>query len=320
MARLAFIATILMVATSCDKAKELGGLGGKAQAAEPPAAARLDLSKKPDILFQVFGEREDPRMIPVAAIEAGALKPIVLAADGWKQFDRMYTRSGVSYPVYQDGNPIGSVKVRQGMWEKEGEPLYTLPNCQLLTPLAAVTIDGVRKPSFTVEYLASSVKLGRSASGRNISADDASRIARAVGATVARGVGIPQGTLDGLDFRAFAIQTGATAEPTVIASFIDPKGESASASGGRTTHIFALADAGANGYVPTFKHTVNGSAADAEYRRYIDHLDVDGDGIDEIVVEGWQYGGDTFLAVLGYRGGQWEEVFRGRPNWCLDNR
>ena len=49
----------------------------------------------------------------------------------------------------------------------------------------------------------------------------------------------------------------------------------------------------------------------AEFRRYIDHLDINGDGIDEIVLEGWQFAGETYVSVLGYANGEWSEVFRG---------
>ena len=44
-----------------------------------------------------------------------------------------------------------------------------------------------------------------------------------------------------------------------------------------------------------------------------------GDGVDEILLEGWQFGGDTFLTVLGWKNGKWGEVYRARSNWCLDD-
>jgi hypothetical protein len=42
--------------------------------------------------------------------------------------------------------------------------------------------------------------------------------------------------------------------------------------------------------------------------------------VDEIILEGWTYGGDTFLTVLGWKNGKWSEVYRARSNWCLDER
>lgn len=315
--RLTTVATILTVATGCDKARGLVGGSGGGTADEPPVAARLDLSSKPDILFQVFGEQDDPRMIPVAALGGGTLRPIVLASDGWKAFDSLYTRAGASYTVYQDGRALGAATVRRGMWEG-GEPLYTLPSCRRLTPLAAVTVTGQSKASYTVELLASSATLGRAASSEPMSADAAARAAREVGYMVAQPAYISRVALDSLDFRGVAIATGASDHPTIVASFIDPNAEGAADGTGQTTHVFALGDWIGGKYVPTFTHAVNGSAAAAMYRRYVDHLDVTGDGIDEMVLEAWQYGGVTYLSFLSFKNGKWEEIFRSRSSWCLD--
>ena len=49
-----------------------------------------------------------------------------------------------------------------------------------------------------------------------------------------------------------------------------------------------------------------------------DDVDVAGDGTAELVLEGWKFGGDTFLLFLQYTNGAWTELFRGRSNWCLD--
>lgn len=318
MIRHAVLATILMVTVGCDKAKELAG-GARAQAAVP-ASEQLDLSRKPEILFQVFGERDDPRMIPIATIDAGRLKPIHLSAAGWKQFDAMYMRAGMSYPLFRDGRPAGTVEVRQGMWEK-ASPLYSLPRCELLTPLSAVTMDGSLRTGYTVEYLASTATLGSAPAGKPFSSAQAEAAARALGAAVAVDAGITRRTLDSLDFRAVSIMTGTTDAPTIVASYVDPGAEMASAAEGQTAHVFVIGDRdAAGGYQASFTHTVNGPISKAEYRRFVDHLDIDSDGTDEIVLEGWEYGGETFLSVLAYDDGRWRESYRARSSWCLDGR
>lgn len=317
MIRQAVLATILMVALGCDKAKGLAG-GARAQAAVP-AADQLDLTRKPDILFQVFGERDDPRMIPIATISDGRLKPIVLTAPGWRQFDAIYLRSGTSYPLYRSGRPAGTVEVRQGMWE-EANPLYSLPRCELLTPLAAVTMDGSLRTGYTVEYLASTATLGAAPAGQPFSDAQAETAARALGAAVGEAAGISRNALNNLDFRAVSIMAGTTGSPTIVASYIDPSADM-SGSSGKTAHVFAIGDRdAAGGYQASFTHTVNGSAESAEYRRFVDHLDVNGDGVDEIMLEGWGASGETFLSVLSYDSGRWRESYRARSSWCLDDR
>ncbi|HUF26909.1 MAG TPA: hypothetical protein VMM18_08015 [Gemmatimonadaceae bacterium] len=316
--RLLVLASILTLAPGCDKAKELAG-GSGAQAAEPPASERLDLSTSPEILFQVFGERDDARMIPIAVIDGGRLKPIVLAASGWRQFDAMYGKAGTSYTLYRDGRAAGTAVVRQGMWEKPDQPLYSLPNCQVMIPLSRVRVDTRMRLGFTIEALASNASLGRRASDPTLSAAQVDQLARQVGQTAAQQGRIAAGVLAGLNLNARAIETRSAGPPVVIASFTDPKADERAASGGNTANIFAIAERGEDGsYQIAFSHVVSGSAADAEYRRFIDHLDIDGDGTDEIVLEGWDARGSSFLSVIRAANGRWSEMYRSRTHWCLD--
>jgi hypothetical protein len=314
MKRFALIATILVVAAGCDKTKAALGLGGTKEPEGPPIGARLDLSKRPEVLFQLFGERDDPRMVPLAAIVDGMLKPIELTASGWREFDAMYTRANKSYVLYRDGASIGEVRVRRGMWERSGEPLYTLPGCRLTTPLSAVTLETNVRLSYTIEALAAT-------SGVMVPPKPAAKVVKGlesralrIALDVARGVGMDTATLRPSAFHFTAINTGATKSPTLVTSFLDPE---ASDRNGWTAHVFALADDAGAGYQPTFRHPTSGPMLSTEFRRYIDHLDINGDGIDEIVLEGWQFAGETFVSVLGYANGEWGEVFRGKSSWCL---
>jgi len=321
-ARCLAAATIVIFAAGCDKAKPAGGARGSAEAAEAARSAvpQLDLSTRPDILFQVFGERDDPRMIPVAAIRDGTLLPIELSNTGWRRFDGMYLRSGTTYTLYHDGMQAGSVSVRQGMWEKADDPLYSLAKCEQLVPLASVAVTGVPSSSYTIEYFASGARLGKQVAGQSMPPADVAATAKRIGYALGKAEEISQSTLDSLDFRAVALPTGATSRPTIIASFIDPSAGGGDANGGESAHVFAIADAkGGSAYTVTFDHVVKDPTSPrAEYRRYVDHLDLDGNGVDEIILEGWQEAGKTYLIILSYREGKWQETFRGRSSWCLD--
>lgn len=309
------LAVLPAVLGACDRAKSLSA--GGADAAEAPAGPRLDLSARPTIVFQIFGERGDPRMIPVAAVVNGALQRIELDPDGWRKLDATYMRAPATVRVYQDGDRIGEATVRQGMWEKAGEPLYTLPACEVLTPLAAVSLGEGIKGSFTVEFLATTADIPDRPAGAAMPPAQAEQAARDVAYGVGARASIAHGALDSLDFRAVAVHTGATPHPTLVASFID---DNAAGTSGNARHVFIVADRVGDRYAGTYSHAVNGAAGTATYRRYVDHLDVTGDGIDEIFLEGWQAGGDTYLIALGFRDGEWSEVYRGRSNWCLDRK
>ena len=314
MNRFALIATIVVVAAGCDKTKSLLGEGRPPEVDGPPPEARLDLTRRPDVVFQLFGERDDPRMVPIAAIIDGALKPIELTASGWREFDAMYTRSDKSYALYRDGAAIGEVRVRRGMWERSDEPLYSLPGCRLVTPLSAVSIQTKVRLSYTVEALVVTPGIAVQPKPPIKPAPGLEARARVIAIDVARAAGIDTAALRPSAFHYVAINTGATKSPTLVASFLDPE---SSDRNGTTAHVFALADDQGAGYQSTLSHTANGAVASAEFRRYIDHLDLNGDGVDEIVLEGWKFAGETFVSVLGYANGEWREVFRGQSSWCL---
>ena len=312
---MAIVATILTVAAGCDKLKAVAG--GTASAASAPVADALDLSQNPDILFQVFGERGDTRIIPLAALVDGAIKPINLAPDAWRQFATQYEKSGTVYKLYDNGREVGRATVKQGMWEKANAPLYKLPNCEVLIPLATVSLDTRVDLGFTVDLLASSAGIAPVAAGPTLPAAELDRVAHELGYRVAEGEGISRKAVDRLEFRSFAIHTGATSAPTIVASFID--GGSEGGDDSQSRHIFVIADK-KNGseYAPTFSHAFAAATDNDEYRVYLNHLDLTGDGMQEILVEARQVGGGAAVTVLSYQNGAWAEVFRSRSGWCLD--
>jgi hypothetical protein len=50
----------------------------------------------------------------------------------------------------------------------------------------------------------------------------------------------------------------------------------------------------------------------------VDHVDLTGDGVDEVVLEGWKPGSDSYPIVLKYVNGGWHELARGAGTWCAD--
>src|SRR5688500_15336064 len=270
--RITTLVTIGAVVDGCDKAK--GFIGGDRPA--PPEIApgeALNLAARPHILFQIFGEREDPRMIPIAAIEDGQLKKIALSSTGWHQLDAMYLRGGTTYKLYQDGRTRGTVTVRQGMWERPENPLYELPGCQALTPLASVTVTGMTKSSYTVEALASSFDRSAARAPKPLADAELARIGRKMAIEAGAPESVDSRMLDALDFRAVAINTGATDSPTIVASFIDPTAADAGSAAANTVHLFVIADRDADGYAPTMAHVDNGPNGCAVSRRLLLHVD-----------------------------------------------
>ena len=315
--RVALAATILTAGSGCDKATEAELAAAAFRAGTP--GDTLDVASRPPVLYQLFGERHSPRMLPVATLVNGRIQPIILSDSGWRRFDLVYHRPGSVYTIYQDGRATGTATVRKPMWDAEGRALYRLPGCRAHTPLAAVDVDAPLPAGFLVEHLATDAPIAdrpdrpdrprRRAPGAHLTE------ARRVASAVAEELGVSDEDLERLEFRSAAVATGASESPTRAISFIDATGRSR--SDGPVRHLFILADAGPDGYRPTYTRLVR-STDSTGYRRYVDHLDLTGDGVDELILDGWTSGQESHILVLGYRDGRWEEVFRGRQSWCMD--
>lgn len=328
VSRMALAASILAATVGCGKTSGTADAAvvtsDTTGAAERPVSGdTTDLSGRPHILYQVFGERDDPRLLPVAALADGQIRPLVLSAEGWQRFDSLYHQPGAQYTIYQDGHEAGWARVTRPMWNDRGEPLYSLPRCRSLTPLAAALVKAPPPVGYLVEHLATDAPLGaarRRPRARQAASDDG-RVgeARRVAAGVAEASGMAPGALADLDFRTISVSTGATSEPTLIASFIDPTA-GAGAGNGHATHLFVLADQTDGRYRPTYTRIVRSTSTRTDYRRYVDHLDLTGDGVDELILEGWSSGHESYMLVLQHLEGRWVEVFQGRPSWCLDSR
>jgi hypothetical protein len=295
----AALASILTVAAGCDK---------NAETAE--VVHLTSLANKPNVVFLLFGDRNDPRLLPVATSIEGQVAPVSLDARGWKDFDHLYFRPGTPLSIYRDGKPDGDALIRRGMWNDSG-PLYKLPRCRALKPLAAVAPRGSEGREVMLERIATSEPLAAPGIRAPIprSALDS---ARAVAFRVAQREGLTRNARAGLDLAVSAISTGATNSPTLVASYMERGG----GIHGHPRHLFLLADLTARGYAPTFVHMADDSLP--EFRRLIDHADVTGDGVDELLLEGWANGGESYLLFFRFVDGRWVEMARGETSWCAD--
>jgi len=295
----AVLASILTAATGCDK---------HAETAE--VVHRTSLANRPNIVFLLFGDQNDPRLMPVVTTIEGQVAPVSLDTQGWRDFDHIYFRPGTPLSLYRDGRPDGQGAIRRGMWDSTG-PLYKLPGCHAVKPLAALVPRLSSSSEVMLERIATSEPLAP-APDRGPVPPSALDTARAIALKVSQREGITRNARAGLDLAVFAIHTGATRAPTLIASYMERGG----GIQGRPRHLFVLADSTTSGFTPTFVHSADDSLP--EFRRYIDHADINGDGVDELLLEGWKNGGDSFLLFLRYTGGRWSEMARGESTWCAD--
>ena len=293
--------SILTIASGCDKHEDA------------PEKTQTSLAGKPRALLLMFGDRTEPRVLPLAMLTNGRVEPIHFDSTGWRNFDRLYFTAGAQLTAYQSGVPIGTATVKRGMWD--GSSLYKLPACRSLRPMATVSMSAPVEGAVMMEILATTDPLNSTAVRTPpAKADHDSAVAFAVRA--AQREGLTSSARADLDEVIHVLPTGATAHPTFVAAYM----EKGSGLTGKPRHVFVLGDYvdAQRAYVTSFVHVPGHSAR--EFRRYIDHLDLTGDGVDEIVLEGWRKEGDSFLVILRYQNGHWREVMRTPSSWCDDGR
>ncbi len=296
------VATILTAAVGCDKRAH-------GEALDTPLRPQTSLAGKPTVLFQLFGDPSDPRLLPVATMGHGRLKTISLDAEGWRNFDRLYFKPGTRITIYHDGAPLTTAVVQRGMWTG-GTPLYRLPRCRAPMPMAAAKLDSVPPDMMSLDLVGTSDPLPPTRRDSVTAADQDS--ARAMAERVAQRARITPAMRAEMDLSTLAFHSGVSGRPTLMTSFL----EKPTSAGLRPRQVFALSDSTAAGFGITFFHAPKDSTP--EFRRFVDHVDLTGDGVDEVVLEGWKSGSDSYPIVLKYVNGSWHELARGATSWCGD--
>jgi hypothetical protein len=301
--------SILVLATGCDKAK-------KADEDRPPPPS-FDVATKPTLVFQAFGTLDSTRLVPIAAIVNGELKQIVLPEPDWRRLDSAYFAAGTEYPVYRDGQPAGTLTVTRRMWEPDSEPLYALPGCRELRPMAAVTLKTKLPLDPAFEFLSVSTPL-KSGPAKTQSPKDLNAAVRAVALMGLKAEQLDSADIDTASFSAHEIHMASGTKATLVASQIDPNAGDTGPGAGHTTHFLIFGDdPDGKGYQVSYRHLESGEARTVEFQRLLDHLDLTGDGVDEVFVESWRYASTNELVVLTRSNGKWHETLRVPQNWCV---
>lgn len=310
MRHTAVLASILTFIVGCDKPP----------VDAPPAEPLTDLSASPVVLFQVFGSRDAPRAAPIGIVANGGLLPLRLDETGWRALDSMVFTVGSELSLYHQGRAIGTGAVQRGMWTADGDALYELPGCRVAMPQADLTLTSSVALEESVELLASNVPFAQPDESKPLPREPEAPGRTIVGAVAAEAK-IGTEDLEMLDFHARWLRTGAGAEGrTLLATYVDPNAGDVGPGLGNTTNIFTLAEDSAGVFNTSFGHVGSGEARTVESMRLVNHADLDGDGVAEILAEAWYYGKTPDLVLLTYREGRWHQTFRVPMDWCAQKR
>jgi hypothetical protein len=312
MRSIALIAGILVLATGCDKQAR--------EAASAADAVFTELDSNATLLFQVFGPAEAPRVAPIAVVRDGELEPLTQSEGGWRAFDAKFFAAGRDLTVYRNGVSAGTLEITRGMWPDNDAVLYSVPGCRRVVPHAMARLRPTIAMEETVELVASSVPIDQRIDIRPVPAGPESQ-GRTLSSAVATANGIGPEDLSGLDFHARWLRTGVgESGRTLLASHIDPNAGDLGPGAGNTSMVLVLAEDSSGTLNTSYQHAVSGEARTVEFQRLVNYADFDGDGVSELVLEAWRYGGIPNLVILKYSEGRWRETLRVSLDWCVDRR
>ncbi|MEX2180926.1 MAG: hypothetical protein WD771_02710 [Gemmatimonadaceae bacterium] len=310
MRRIAGLAVLVAVTAGCDRKP----------AADASAERVLTELAGATVLFQVFGPRETPRIAPVAVVRGETVERLALDGPGWREFDETIFAPGNRLPVYLGGAEVGTVEVTRGMWTADSAPVYTVVGCRQLVPHAIGRMEAQVVLEESIELLGTSAALVQKADPRPLPGNPETQ-GRTLAGAVAAAAGIGPEDLSALDFHARWLRTGyGESGRTLLASYIDPNAGDLGPGAGNTAVVLVMADDSAGVLQTSYQHALSGESRTVEFQRLLNYADLTGDGVAELIIEAWRYGGIPSLAILSRKPGGWSETFRVSLDWCADVR
>ncbi len=310
---------IVIVATSCDNV-EWGGveLGLRSPSESPVSEASaeveevaenpvLDSPPTEPVLYLGHRAGGEAILVAVAEIRPGGLFPLesVGSAEASRSFAVEHLSPGLEFTLFSDGARVGRLTAER--FSVDGRYCSARPQIRgpiELTPAAATVQTFLALPTqegSVFEYGAYS-PVAHTRDLRVTSLTTMQQVIPSVGALWPVSVlGIRR------DVQMFRSRDGGA--PTVVATFVygDDLGVGPASFGAYS--VFLASDDDGTGYRSTYVDYRLFSRDGKGTARYFDHLDVDGDGSDEIVLE--VMGEDSmWLSTLSRQGGFWVEEYR----------
>ncbi|HJQ34849.1 MAG TPA: hypothetical protein VJ866_22050 [Pyrinomonadaceae bacterium] len=282
-----------VLALACAQA---AAVGARRQQTAAARAART-------VLFAVEKYEANVTMEPIVIYERGAYaKPPVDDEAGSQAFTREFFRAGRQFRLLSGGGDAGTVTVKKAME----------PGCVFLA--AEVSVETQARLGGRVQALATdSSTLGRGASSRR--APTEAERARAI--ELARAAYAKNGAPAALVGKMEVANLTATdldrdGREELIGSFVvEKKSETA----GDAWTLFLIIEPEGGTFKTAwewFHHGFEGEYAD---RRYVDQIDLDGDGVGEVVVEGSYYESNDYI-IYKKQQGRWRPVYQGGGGGC----
>ncbi|MBC7929805.1 MAG: VCBS repeat-containing protein [Rubrivivax sp.] len=272
------------------------------------AAQKTTTKKKPaavsTVVFAVEKYETRVTMEPVVVYSRGTFgKPPIDGDDkAINSFVGEYFKEGRQYRLLSGGGEAGTVTVKK----------YLEPGCVGLVAEASAQTR-VRLGGEVRALATSSTTIGRQTTSRRPPTDTE----RALALEFARLAYVSNGVGDAHTNRMEVVNLTATdldgdGKFELIGSFNIDRVKGQAADG---YALFIIYEPQGELIKPALTWFHNGGEAEYEDRRLVDQLDVDGDGIAEVVAAGHYYESNDYI-IYKKRQGRWREVYRGGGGGC----
>jgi hypothetical protein len=258
-----------------------------------------------NVLFVVKKYESNVTMEPIVIYNRGAfIKPPIDGSDSTiKAFVKEYFRAGRQYRLLSGGGEAGTVTVRK----------YSEPGCVGLVAEAGVETQ-VRLGGRVQALATDSANVGRAVQGSQRAPTDAER-ARAL--ELARAAYSKNGVAPALVAKMEVVNLTATdldrdGKFELIGSFLVEKKEETSPDAFTLFIIFEPEGESLKAALTWFHHGYEGEFAD---RHFVDQVDLDNDGVGEVIAEGTYYESNDYI-VYKKQQGRWRGVYQGGGGGC----
>jgi len=311
---------IVIVATGCDNV-EWGGIDFELRrpsedlvSDSPPDEVEVvadTASEGPSlgpVLYMGYRDGEEATLVPVAEIRPEGLYPIegIGSVEASRSFAAEHLTPGLAFTLFSDGAQVGSFSAETFAVDERYCRVRPQVRGRIELTSAASTVQ-----KFLAVPAREGSELGYGTYSPVVQTTDLRNTSLRMALRVLRDVGVflPGDVIDiRRDIQVFRAGPGAT--PTVVATFVSADDLAVGPAPREAYSIFLAAnDDDGGGYRRTYVDYRSDSRDGKGAARYFDHLDVDGDGSDEVVLEVM---GERFmwLSTLTRQGGVWVEGYR----------
>ena len=273
--------------------------------AQTPARRAPTATTGGTVVFAVSKSDAGVTMEPVVVYRGGAfVKPPVEESEAASSaFVKEYFRAGRQYRLLSGGGDAGTLTVVK----------YAEQGCLGLN--AEVTVQTTARLGGQVQALAvSSATVGRQASSRRAptDAERASALTLARAAYTKNGLGaslVKQ--MEVVNLTATDLDSDGSAE--LVGSFrVENKtGQNV----GVTYTLFMIFEPEGGGFKPALTWFHRAAAEEHEQRDFVDQVDLDGDGVAEVIAEGFYPEANDYI-IYKKRQGRWVSVYQGGGGGC----